>query len=63
MTRRVETIRKQQPTGCVAWQPTGYLFCMYCYVYVYACEKVVELWVEVGQNKNNSSLFLFKILF
>ena len=63
MTRRVETIRKQQPTGCVAWQPTGYLFCMHCYVYVYACEKVVELWVEVGQNKNNSSLFLFKILF
>ena len=51
---------RKQPTGCVVWQPTGYLFCM-CYVYV--CEKVVELWVEVGQNKHNSTLFIFNILF
>ena len=48
--------RKKQPKGCV-WrgsQQVTYFICMYVYdyVYVYACEKVVELWVEVGQNKN-----------
>ena len=54
---------RKQPTGCVAWQPTGYLFYLYVYIcaYMYMCKrlKVVELWVEVGQNKRNSSLLFF----
>ena len=51
MTRRVGIVENNPRVvyGVAANRlPILYVF----NVYVYACEKVVELWVEVGQNKN-----------